>query len=40
MRLPPTPSSGGIQQRTVVIEFNSVEQAKAAHDSPDYQEPS
>ena len=28
----------GLQQRTVVIEFDSVEQAKAARDSPDYQE--
>jgi len=29
---------GGVQQRTVVIEFDSVEQARAAHDSPAYQE--
>ncbi|WP_262267833.1 DUF1330 domain-containing protein [Microvirga yunnanensis] len=29
---------GGLQQRTVVIEFDSVEQARAAHDSPAYQE--
>lgn len=28
----------GLPQRTVVIEFDSVEQAKAAHDSPAYQE--
>ena len=28
----------GLQQRTVVIEFDSVEQAKAAHDGPAYQE--
>ena len=28
----------GLRQRTVVIEFDSVEQAKAAHDSPAYQE--
>jgi uncharacterized protein (DUF1330 family) len=28
----------GVQQRTVIIEFDSVEQAKAAHDSPAYQE--
>ena len=28
----------GLSQRTVVIEFDSVEQAKAAHDSPAYQE--
>ena len=28
----------GIHQRTVLIEFDSVEQAMAAHDSPVYQE--
>jgi uncharacterized protein (DUF1330 family) len=28
----------GISQRTIVIEFDSVEQAIAAHDSPAYQE--
>lgn len=28
----------GMKQRTVVIEFESVEQAVAAHDSPAYQE--
>jgi uncharacterized protein (DUF1330 family) len=28
----------GLQQRTVLIEFESVEQARAAHDSPAYQE--
>jgi uncharacterized protein (DUF1330 family) len=28
----------GLEQRTVLIEFDSVEQAKAAHDSPAYQE--
>ena len=28
----------GLQQRTVIIEFDSVEQAKATHDSPAYQE--
>ncbi len=28
----------GLQQRTVLIEFDSVEHAKAAHDSPTYQE--
>jgi uncharacterized protein (DUF1330 family) len=28
----------GIDQRTVLIEFDSVEQAIAAHDSPGYQE--
>jgi uncharacterized protein (DUF1330 family) len=27
----------GLQQRAVLIEFDSVEQAKATHDSPDYQ---
>lgn len=27
----------GMPQRTVVIEFDSVEQARAAHDSPAYQ---
>ncbi len=27
----------GLQQRTVLIEFDSVEQAVAAHDSPAYQ---
>jgi uncharacterized protein (DUF1330 family) len=29
---------GGLEQRTVVIEFDSVAQAIAAHDSPDYQQ--
>jgi uncharacterized protein (DUF1330 family) len=29
---------GGLQQRTAIIEFDSVEQARAAHDSPAYQE--
>jgi uncharacterized protein (DUF1330 family) len=28
----------GLQQRTVLIEFDSVEQAKAAHDSPAYRQ--
>jgi uncharacterized protein (DUF1330 family) len=28
----------GLQQRTVLIEFDSVEQAIAAHDSPAYRE--
>ena len=27
----------GLQQRTVVIEFDSVDQARATHDSPAYQ---
>jgi uncharacterized protein (DUF1330 family) len=29
---------GGINQRTALIEFDSVAQAIAAHDSPDYQD--
>ena len=29
---------GGVKERTVLIEFDSVEQAVAAHDSPAYQE--
>ena len=29
---------GGLEQRTVLIEFESVAQAVAAHDSPAYQE--
>ncbi|MEJ8847620.1 DUF1330 domain-containing protein [Variovorax rhizosphaerae] len=28
----------GLMQRTVLIEFDSVEQAMAAHDSPEYKE--
>ena len=28
----------GIQQRTVLLEFDSVEAARAAHDGPGYQE--
>jgi uncharacterized protein (DUF1330 family) len=28
----------GLKQRTVLVEFDSVEQAVAAHDSPAYQE--
>jgi uncharacterized protein (DUF1330 family) len=35
--LPAQVYEAGLQQRTVIIEFDSVEQAKAAHDSPDYQ---
>jgi len=35
--LPAHVYEAGLQQRTVVIEFDSVEQAQAAHDSPDYQ---
>ena len=37
--LPAHVFEAGLQQRTVVIEFDSVEHAKAAHDSPGYQEP-
>src|SRR5579883_2569579 len=36
-----TPSQvyeNGLRERTVVLEFDSVAQAKAAHDSPAYQE--
>jgi uncharacterized protein (DUF1330 family) len=29
---------GGLQQRTVIIEFDSLAQALAAHDTPAYQE--
>lgn len=29
---------GGLRERTALIEFDSVAQATAAHDSPDYQE--
>jgi uncharacterized protein (DUF1330 family) len=36
--LPAHVYEAGLHQRTVVIEFDSVEQAKAAHDSADYQE--
>lgn len=36
--LPALIYEAGLQQRTVVIEFDSVEQAKATHDSPAYQE--
>ena len=35
--LPAQVYEAGLQQRTVVIEFDSVEQAWAAHDSPAYQ---
>jgi uncharacterized protein (DUF1330 family) len=28
----------GLEQRTVIVEFESVAQAIAAHDSPDYQQ--
>lgn len=36
--LPAMVYEAGLEQRTVVIEFDSVEHAKAAHDSPAYQE--
>jgi uncharacterized protein (DUF1330 family) len=36
--LPAQVYEAGLPQRTVVIEFDSVEQARAAHDSPAYQE--
>ena len=35
--LPAKTYEGGLDQRTVVIEFESVEAAIAAHDTPDYQ---
>jgi uncharacterized protein (DUF1330 family) len=36
--IPARTYEGGLQQRTVVIEFDSLAQAIAAHDSPGYQE--
>jgi uncharacterized protein (DUF1330 family) len=36
--LPVKTYEAGLNQRTVVIEFDSVAQAAAAHDSPGYQE--
>jgi len=36
--LPGRVYESGLQQRTVIIEFESVERAIAAHDSPKYQE--
>ena len=36
--LPAQVYEAGLQQRTVLIEFDSVAQARAAHDSPAYQE--
>ncbi len=36
--LPAHVYEGRLKERTVVIEFDSVEHAKAAHDSPAYQE--
>lgn len=35
--LPAKTYENGLNQRTVLIEFDSVDQAVAAHDSPDYQ---
>ncbi|HXT81181.1 MAG TPA: DUF1330 domain-containing protein [Acetobacteraceae bacterium] len=36
--MPSKTYEAGLNQRTVVIEFDSVAQAQAAHDSPAYQE--
>jgi len=36
--MPAKTYEAGLNQRTVVIEFDSIEQAVAAHDSPAYQE--
>jgi uncharacterized protein (DUF1330 family) len=36
--LPASVYEGGLKQRTVIIEFDSVAQAIAAHDSPAYQQ--
>jgi uncharacterized protein (DUF1330 family) len=36
--LPAHTYEAGLRERTVLIEFDSVEQALAAHDSPAYQE--
>jgi uncharacterized protein (DUF1330 family) len=36
--MPAKTYEAGLNQRTVVIEFDSVAQAMAAHDSPGYQE--
>jgi uncharacterized protein (DUF1330 family) len=36
--LPAQVYDGGLSQRTVLFEFDSVAQAVAAHDSPEYQE--
>jgi uncharacterized protein (DUF1330 family) len=36
--LPARVYEGGLQQRTVLLEFDSVAQALAAHDSPAYQQ--
>jgi uncharacterized protein (DUF1330 family) len=36
--MPAAVYEAGLQQRVVLIEFDSVEQAQATHDSPAYQE--
>ncbi len=36
--MPAQVCEAGFQQRTVLVEFDSVEAARAAHDSPAYQE--
>jgi uncharacterized protein (DUF1330 family) len=36
--LPARVYEGGLEQRIVILEFDSVAQAIAAHDSPDYQQ--
>ena len=36
--LPAQVYEAGVQQRTVLLEFDSVEAARAAHDSPAYKE--
>lgn len=36
--MPAQAYDGGLMERTVLLEFDSVEQAIAAHDSPAYQE--
>jgi len=36
--LPAVVHEGGLNERSVLIEFDSVQQAVAAHDSPAYQE--
>ena len=36
--MPAHVDEAGLRQRTVVVEFDSVAHAMAAHDSPDYQE--
>lgn len=36
--MPAKTYEGGLNQRTVIVEFDSIEKAIAAHDSPGYQE--